>query len=181
MGVIEDGYDLVILKLNKKTCVTPIPNLGHKKATQREDLQFFGYGRTAIGGSYSYVLQGGFFPTYTDKHCNKKYNLNPKLGKRELCVRGPVSVGVCAGDHGGPLILQPSLKKFKDVLVGIASYTSADCTETEGAAVFMDIKKYRPWIRKTRKKALSRTRRISLCSEIEAFQKRKEAMKAHRI
>jgi len=150
-GTTEDGNDLVILKLDKKTCVSPIPNLGAKGPNNRESLVFLGYGRTAIGGSFSFVLQSGVFNSLNVTHCNDRYNINPDLGKRDLCVRGETAVGVCSGDDGGPLIYQPTLTEFRDVLVGIASYASAECTDTEGAAIFMNIRKYRKWIKRTLK------------------------------
>lgn len=150
-GTTDDGNDLVILKLDSKTCVRPIATLGANSAGNRGGLVFLGYGRTAIGGSFSFVLQAGLFDSLNSTHCNERYNLSPSLGRTDLCARGQTAVGVCSGDDGGPLVLQPSVLHFSDVLLGIASYTTTECTETEGAAVFMDIRKYRRWIARTRK------------------------------
>jgi len=148
-GSTEDGNDLVILKLDKKTCVPPVPQLGVTSPNNREGLSFLGYGRTAIGGSFSFVLQAGIFNSLNVTHCTDRFDLNPNLSKRNLCVRGQTNIGVCSGDDGGPLLFQPSLTEFKDTLVGIASYASAECTDTEGAAIFMNIKRYKKWIETT--------------------------------
>ena len=100
-GTTEDGNDLVILKLDKKTCVLPISQLGVKGPNNREGLLLLGYGRTAIGGSFSFVLQAGVFNSLNVTHCTDRYRLNPNLGKRDLCVRGQTNIGLCSGDEIG--------------------------------------------------------------------------------
>lgn len=66
-----------------------------------------------------------------------------------MCVRAPTTVGICTGDDGSPLIYSPSIRVFRDVLIGIASYSTSDCTETEGASIFMNIEYYKDWINET--------------------------------
>eukprot|EP00210_Caulerpa_lentillifera_P000272 g265.t1 len=140
-GTISDGNDLVILKLNKKTCVKAVVTLGTKKANNQDSLLFLGYGRTSERGNFPNILQVSEVNTMKRRTCNKRFNLEPGIRRKELCGRGETTVGMCTGDGGSPLVMQPSLTEYLDVAVGIASYATAGCAETEGASVFMNIKK----------------------------------------
>lgn len=151
-GNLMNGDDLVILKLNQSTCVTPVTTLGaedpYDRASQGQ-LFFLGFGRTSIGGRFSYVLNAGFMNTFNITHCNERYDMQPELTEDAVCVRAQTTVGICTGDDGGPLILQPTIREMKDVLVGIASFSTAGCTETEGVSVMMNVHAYTDWIEET--------------------------------
>jgi len=148
-GSTTAGDDIVILKLNRRTCVRPVVTLGAKDAEGQEELTFLGYGRTSERGNFPNILQGSQMNILTRKTCRNRYDFRPDVRTSELCVRGETTVGFCTGDDGGPIIVQPSLRVFRDVVVGIASHTHAGCTETEGVSIFMNVRKYRKWIKQT--------------------------------
>lgn len=148
-GNTEDGDDLVVIKLNEETCARPIHQLGIEDADNRNDILFLGFGRTSIGGRFSFTLNGAFMNTFNSTHCTERYNIEPQLGPDKLCARTQTTVGICTGDEGGPLIYQPTLRFYRDVVIGIASFSTAPCSDTEGASVFMNIREYRDWINET--------------------------------
>lgn len=148
-GTQREGNNLVILKLNETTCAIPATFLGAKGAQGQEGSMFLAYGRTSDGSSFPNVLQGTTLSTLKTRTCNRRYDPQPKVRRNELCARGQTTVGLCTGDDGSPLVIQPSRRIRADILVGIASYATAACTDTEGVSVFMDIYKYRKWINKT--------------------------------
>eukprot|EP00210_Caulerpa_lentillifera_P004083 g3896.t1 len=148
-GTVLDGDDLVILKLNKKTCITPVLLLGAEDAEDQEGVMFLGYGRTSQGGKFPNLLHGSEMRTLNRTRCNRRYRMRPRVDRNELCARGNTVVGVCVGDDGSPLVIQPSFRIYSDIVIGIASYSSNDCTESEGVSVFMNIYRYRKWINET--------------------------------
>jgi len=151
-GNLLNGNDLVILKLNESTCVTPVRELGAEDPYDRiakGRLFFLGFGRTSIGGRFSYVLNAGEMNTFNITHCNERYDMQPELDENAICVRAQTTVGICTGDDGGPLVLSPTIREMRDVLVGIASFSTAGCSETEGVSVLMNIVEYRDWIEET--------------------------------
>lgn len=167
-GHLEDGNNLAILKLDEETCVEPIPQLGADDAENRRDLPFVGYGRRGDTGDFSHELILALFNTFNASYCNERYELDPPLTHRELCVRGESSVGMCAGDEGSPMILSPTLRVRRDILIGLGSFTTESCGSEQGVAVFMNIMYYRDWIVETRKAALQSVGQFYLfpCSSI---------------
>lgn len=157
-GILEDGNNLAILKLEEETCVEPIFQLGADDAQNQRDLPFMGYGRTGNRGDHSHHLLVALFNTFNASYCNERYEVDPPLTHRELCARGQNTVGMCVGDEGGPMILIPTFYVHRDVLIGLASFTTASCGNTEGVSVFMNVMHYRDWINETRKAASLSTR-----------------------
>lgn len=145
-GNVLDGNDLAVLKLNETTCVTPIPFLGLADPNNR-DVFFIGFGARSPNGPISNDLLGGPFMTLNNTFCNERFNLNPPLKAGQLCVQSPTDRAfTCNGDQGSPLIIQPTLTDFLDILVGISSYTTTFCGDPEGVSVFTDVAYYLPWI-----------------------------------
>ncbi|GMH42062.1 hypothetical protein BSKO_09981 [Bryopsis sp. KO-2023] len=149
-GDVIDGSDIAILKLDKPSCLLPMPILGTKLKPSQE-LEFLGFGRSSIGGSFSFLLQAGKFKYVTNKRCAKAFDLKEDLTFRSVCIKGPNSAGVCAGDDGGPVLHRPTIYEFKDELVGIASYTTGDCTDVDAISIFTRVKAFIPWIKRSLK------------------------------
>ncbi|GMH40226.1 hypothetical protein BSKO_08130 [Bryopsis sp. KO-2023] len=145
-----DGSDIAILKLDKPTCLKPIPALGNRMKPNQE-VNFLGYGRSSIGGSFSYILGAGKFRYLTNKNCSATFDLKTKLTFNDICIKGPNSAGVCVGDDGGPAMVRPTPFEFKDRLVGIASYATGDCTDADAVTIFTRVKAHLKWIRESLK------------------------------
>lgn len=148
-GLLEDGSNLAILKLDEETCGQPLSYLGEDGAEDRRGLTVAGFGSTAGNRNFSPFLLVAPFDTHNATYCNERYGLQPPLTKQEICARQERAVGICAGDEGSPLLLIPTIGHFRDVLIGIASYATESCDSTEGVSVFMNIWHYRDWINET--------------------------------
>lgn len=144
-GDVIDGSDIAVLILNEPSCLLPIPNLGSKLKPSQE-LDFLGFGRSSIGGSFSFLLQAGKFKYITNKRCEEAFDLKADLTPKSVCIKGPNSAGVCAGDDGGPVLYRPTIFEFRDELVGIASYTTGECTDVDAVSIFTRVKPFISWI-----------------------------------
>lgn len=149
-GILEDGSNLAILKLDEETCISPVSSMGENSAENRRDLTVLSYGSSAGNPNYSPDLMYALFDTYNATYCNERYRLEHLLTEQELCGKQESSVGICHGDAGSPLVLNPTLQLFRDVLIGVASYATASCDSTEGVSVFTNIWHYKDWINETR-------------------------------
>lgn len=124
-GDTRDGNDLVILKLNKKTCLTPIKNFGKAEVSRGDVLQFFSYGRSGETSAFSNTLQTGPFSFIPQSACQKRFDLD--LRDNEMCFNGDGGVvGVCTGIPPAP----PEKNILKGMMVGRYCCRQWDCLDS---------------------------------------------------
>lgn len=154
-GDPRNGFDLALLKLDKKSCMKPIPIAGKNfKIPTVDSLIFMGWGRLGSTGAFTSRLQVANM-TYIEMEECKMSLVRSDVTKEMVCTKGVTTEGLCQGDEGSPLMYFPTdpelleSNKFPFKLVGIGSFSDIDCTDPEGISLFSSIPKLSKWIRKT--------------------------------
>eukprot|EP00210_Caulerpa_lentillifera_P000348 g341.t1 len=147
-GNIKEGNDLVILKLERESCLRPIEGIGNStKLSNKNTYNVYAFGRSGTAGAFTNLLQYSPMKYIKPDVCNNRHGVNPK--DTEVCFSAADEIGVCGGDDGSPLTkTHETSLGYDPEVVGIASYTTGPCTEP-GAAVFMHLHAYKDWIHST--------------------------------
>ncbi|WP_189171679.1 S1 family peptidase [Pilimelia anulata] len=116
--------DWAVVKLDKPFKAAAYPLLpADDTLDDAEEARVLGWGRTAANSDkLSPVLRQADVLQYTGRLCNAARDA-------ELCAGDPKEpdTGVCAGDHGGPLIAAPAAAAADWVQLGITSVV--DCAQ----------------------------------------------------
>eukprot|EP00210_Caulerpa_lentillifera_P005705 g5456.t1 len=146
-GDPKDGFDIAMIKLNKPTCLKPVPFIG-RQTSPGEVYTLLGFGRTGPKLPFSTALLGANVTNYNIRQCNEIFGANPPLDDRKVCTKNSSCncASSCEGDEGGPIILRETTLKFEDTLIAIASYSNGDCTVPGSFSVHTDIQPYENWI-----------------------------------
>ena len=103
--LLNDGYDITVLKLSRASTKTPTPIAGASLRSTWEpgDMQTIaGWGATSFGGSSPDTLQHARVPITTDAYCSDAYTQFESVSM--VCAGYPEGgTDTCQGDSGGPL------------------------------------------------------------------------------
>jgi len=154
-GNAANGYDIAILKLERMSCMEPVPlaKQGFELPTVGS-IVLLGYGRLDKVGRFSDVLLAANMTHVPTDACNTNFVIDTLVTEEMLCARGETTAGLCAGDEGGPLVYRPTDpqaatgSKNPARLVGVASFSEFSCTDTNGVSLFSSVPKLRKWINK---------------------------------
>ncbi|XP_063709380.1 collagenase-like [Culicoides brevitarsis] len=101
-----------------------------------------GFGRTEGSTSSSQVLRYAFVKVISNEDCVKNFG-GHVVTAGTICSIGANSLeGPCNGDSGGPLMINNK----NDVLIGVASFVSAQGCAAGRPAGFVRVSKYLEWI-----------------------------------
>nr|XP_022908725.1 chymotrypsin-2-like [Onthophagus taurus] len=166
--------DIAIIKISKtislissviiKLLSTQIPD----NQTVVDGLTF-GWGHSIYSGhpieSPSEQLNSLKTKTVPARVCLLEYQT---FGENQICLASTEGKGICHGDVGGPLIIQPSAIFLQ---IGISSYGGA-CNSTK-PEVYTRISSYHDWIDIVLKKGLDNSEEIKLPTQDKKKKRRK--------
>ena len=97
-GNAANGYDIAILKLERKSCMEPVPlaKQGFEVPTVGS-IVLLGYGRLDKVGGFSDVLVAANMSHVPTDACNTNFVINTSVTEEMLCARGETTAGLCAG------------------------------------------------------------------------------------
>ncbi|EFX79747.1 hypothetical protein DAPPUDRAFT_304284 [Daphnia pulex] len=123
-------------------CLPPI-HLADQYAYR--DAVTIGWGRTVENGTQPNVLQQVTIRTITNNECSSTFRgvILSGITDQMLCAGYP-GRGICSGDSGGPLFVQPAPGE-KWIQVGIVSW-GVGCAEPDFPGVYTRISSFIGWI-----------------------------------
>ncbi|ETI40830.1 hypothetical protein F441_13773 [Phytophthora nicotianae CJ01A1] len=142
---VDFSADFALLELETVSSFKPV------KLAAADDSDFkagatattIGWGLTGENGVMSKELRSVDLPFISDKECQQVAAIDSTM----VCVDGVISEGACAGDTGGPLVVE-SANGGNDVLVGVVSW-SKDNACGQGPfypGVYSRVSRARSWI-----------------------------------
>lgn len=104
-------------------------------------VDLIGWGRTnASAFFYPTTLQGVTIPVVTRYYCHKHYESLYNVTTNMFCAGGSNLRTACFGDDGGSV-------SFGGTVVGIVNSWGIHCDLSSLPSVFMEVSKYRDWIK----------------------------------
>ena len=145
-GVLGNGHDLAVIKINKPSEKTPIEI---QKKTHRivDALSFVGLGRQSENSGFASNLKIAKMSVLSRAHCGTVYDTT--FHRSILCT--DAASEFCGGDEGGPLIDTTS-KGNKLVAIAHLKDPSDICGNSDFPGLYADVRQSRRWIMKTVKK-----------------------------
>ncbi|CAB9528520.1 Vitamin K-dependent protein C (Fragment) [Seminavis robusta] len=140
-GIIEEGYDIALLKLNSpvNSSYTPATVNSFGNVPRRlERLFTVGHGQQETGGAPPDRLQGLLY-TYVED-CEPRLPAGVYNPTWFLCANANPSRGTCPGDSGGPVVVNGT-----NILVGVNSFSPGDCNRQQ-VDVYSRVSTYYDWI-----------------------------------
>ncbi|KAB0790344.1 hypothetical protein PPYR_15289 [Photinus pyralis] len=121
--------------------------------SQENEMWLAGWGRTETGPSSPIKLKV-LVRRATKNYCVPLYrNIGRRILYSQICAGGEPGVDSCAGDSGGPLMIQVGLNTW--YAEGVVSF-GYGCGIKDWPAVYTSIPYHIPWITKTMKHYLKR-------------------------
>lgn len=146
-GDPRGGYDIAVIKLNKPSCLEPVPFIG-RQTDAGEVYILLGFGRTGFNAPFATALLGANVTNFNINQCNKIFGADPPLDERKVCTKNLLcNCGAsCEGDEGSPVVLRETTLKFEDTLIAIASYSEGGCGLPDTFSVHTDIQPFENWL-----------------------------------
>lgn len=140
--------DIALLKLARRPKMTNfvMPACLYLKETNpNEPLIITGWGKVAVDGGTSSLLQKATISTITIEKCNTDFQpLNRSITTKQICAFSNEGKDTCQGDSGGPLQLQLSTESNIYSIVGVTSFGIGCGGATAG--VYTRVASYLDWI-----------------------------------
>ena len=146
--LLNDGYDVTILKLARNSTKTPTPVSGAAEESLFAPStleQIVGFGTTSEGGDTPDTLQKAQVPIVTDASCAQAYS--GFEAQTQICAGYPQGgVDTCQGDSGGPMFGRNAAGALR--VVGATSYGEG-CARPSKPGVYARVgdDTLREWIR----------------------------------
>ncbi|KAJ8720331.1 hypothetical protein PYW07_012374 [Mythimna separata] len=142
--------DIALVKLANAVQLTDMVNTIQLPYRNISAFNFAGMGGTVSGWGIaaegvtfiSPTLRQKLMTVITDAMCNVYYF--DQLPQDSMCAFHGAA-GTCKGDNGGPLTIFYNLTE-EDILVGVASFVSADGCNDDRPSVFTRVSRYLDWI-----------------------------------
>lgn len=139
--------DIALLKVPEARA--PANPLLAATATNSADNGYvsLGWGSLSTTSGPSAILQRNPLPRVDHTSCEAKWSPS-KLTPDIICAgkSGTLAAGVCAGDSGGPLIVEKN--KESAVQVGVVSKGHYSCSVVDRPSLFTNVAFHRDWIEK---------------------------------
>ncbi|EEY69715.1 uncharacterized protein PITG_06191 [Phytophthora infestans T30-4] len=116
---IDFSSDFTLLELDTPSSYKPVKLAGADDSDFKAGAAAtaIGWGLTGENGAMSNELLSVDLTVLSDKECEQLVTIDSSM----LCVKGVISKGACAGDTGGPLVVE-STSNGRDILVGVVSW-----------------------------------------------------------
>nr|API81377.1 venom toxin [Hemiscorpius lepturus] len=138
--------DIALLKVNATLDYVPVclpPPGMYRSSFVNRTATVLGWGLTTYDSEFSDVLKHVKVPIIPNKDCKKTYKERLVNITNNMICAGEEGKDACAGDGGGPLMLQSRGGKW--IVIGLVSF-GVGCGESGYPGVYTSVPKYLHWL-----------------------------------